>query len=166
MAEYSEAAADENNSTVSFVKMATPAITPNKPVLLQPSTVSGDNTYVFMNRTISVSDPVVTGEANFDFVGSYAASTTIAEGDYFIGSNQLWKSTGATTIKGTRAYIKAKTAGARIANFSIDGDEATGIQTVNAKAQKSEKLYNMNGQEVKKAAKGLYIKNGKKMVVK
>lgn len=152
-----------NNSIIAFNVAADAAITANVPVLLKTSTAG--TSYSFDAKTIKAGEAKQEG-TNFDFVGTYAALTTIAEGDYFIGSNQLWKSTGATTIKGTRAYLKAKTAGARIANFLIDGDEATGIQTVNAKAQKSEKLYNMNGQEVKKAAKGLYIKNGKKMVVK
>jgi hypothetical protein len=155
--------ANGNNSDIAFNKAANAAITANTPVLLKTST--SESTFTFNGKTIKAGEAKQEG-TNFDFVGTYAATTTIAEGDYFIGSNQLWKSAGATTIKGTRAYLKAKTAGARIANFLIDGDEATGIQTVNAKAQKSEKLYNMNGQEVKKAAKGLYIKNGKKMVVK
>jgi len=155
--------ANGNNSDIAFNKAANAAITANTPVLLKTST--SESTFTFNGKTIKAGEAKSEG-TNFDFVGTYAATTTIAEGDYFIGSNQLWKSAGATTIKGTRAYLKAKTAGARIANFLIDGDETTGIQTVNAKAQKSEKLYNMNGQEVKKAAKGLYIKNGKKMVVK
>ena len=45
------------------------------------------------------------------------------------------------------------------------GDVATGINTVNAKTENSE-VYNLQGQKVEKAQKGLYIVNGKKMVVK
>jgi hypothetical protein len=40
----------------------------------------------------------------------------------------------------------------------------TGIQTVNA--EKANAIYNLNGQQVVKAQKGLYIVNGKKIVVK
>ena len=45
------------------------------------------------------------------------------------------------------------------------GDIVTGINTVNAKAENGE-VYNLQGQKVEKAQKGLYIVNGKKMVVK
>lgn len=164
VAEYSEAA-DGDNSTISFTTMETPAIAANKPVLLKPSTVSGTNEYVFENRTVATGDAKVAG-TNFDFTGTYAASTDIAEGDYFIGSNKLWKSAGTTTIAGTRAYIKAKTAGARIANFFIDGEETTGIEGMSIKTVGNDRIYNLNGQQMKKALKGIYIQNGKKMVVK
>ena len=162
VAEFSEVA-DGNNSTVSFTKMTTPAIAPNKPVLLKPATVAGDNTYVFKNRTVATGDAKVAG-TNFDFVGTYAASTTIAAGDYFISSDKLWKSAGATTIQGTRAYLKAKSATARIANFVI-GDEATGISEMKVAAN-DKAIFNLQGQRVKNAQKGLFIQNGKKVIIK
>ena len=166
VAEYSEASVDANDATVTFTPMATPAIVPNKPVLLKPSEVNDENTYVFANRTIATGDAKVTG-TNFDFVGSYAASTTIAAGDYFFNSNKLYKSTGkGSTIKGTRAYIKAKSEGARITNFVIDGEETTGIMNVEQGTVSLGKVYNMQGQQVKNAQKGIFIQNGKKVVIK
>lgn len=161
VAEYSESA-DGNNSTVNFNKMATPAIMPNVPVLLQPASVASDNTYVFENRTVAAGEAKKAG-VNFDFVGTYAASTTVATGDYFIGNNQLWKSTGATTIKGTRAYIKAKSVAE--VRMLIDGEE-TAIEAIDATIVNNGKLYNLNGQEVKNAQKGIFIQNGKKVVLK
>ena len=163
IAEYSEASADANAATVNFNKMATPAITANTPVLLKTST--GGTSYSFTGKTIKAGAAKVAG-TNFDFVGTYAASTTIAANDWFIGSDKLWKSTGATTIKGTRAYITAHTDGARIVNFFIDGVETTGIEGLEAAQTENGKIYNLAGQEVKKAQKGLYIQNGKKMVVR
>jgi hypothetical protein len=44
-------------------------------------------------------------------------------------------------------------------------DLTTGISTIAAKTQKGT-IFNMNGQKVMKAQKGLYIINGKKQVVK
>lgn len=164
VAEYSEMA-DGENSTVDFTKMEVPAIAANTPVLLKTSTASSANPYTFMERTITTGDAKVEGLANFDFVGTYAATTDIAAGDYFISDNELYKSTGATTIAGTRAYIKAKTAGARLVNFAIDG-VTTGIEGIKAADMENGNVYNLNGQRVVKAQKGLFIINGKKVVVK
>ncbi|MBR1933655.1 MAG: hypothetical protein IJ841_08230, partial [Prevotella sp.] len=44
-------------------------------------------------------------------------------------------------------------------------DVATGIQSIGANGQ-AEGIYNLNGQKVEKTRKGLYIQNGKKVVVK
>lgn len=55
----------------------------------------------------------------------------------------------------------------------IDGDDPSdfaqvvdGITSVSNRQQASDAVYNMQGQQVKNAAKGLYIKNGKKVLVK
>ena len=45
-------------------------------------------------------------------------------------------------------------------------DVATAIQTVNSDAKHSDAIFNLNGQQVEKAVKGLYIMNGKKVLVK
>ena len=162
VATFSETATG-TNSEVEFNIAANASITANTPVLLKTSTT--ETTFTFNGKTIKAGEAKVAG-TNFDFVGTYAASTTIAEGDYFIGNNQLWKSTGATTIKGTRAYLKAKSAEARIDKFIIDGSEASGIEGLEFAEKNNGKVYNLNGQRVEKAQKGLYIVNGKKVVVK
>ncbi len=164
IAEFSETA-DGDNSTISFTKMATPAITANTPVLLK-TTTTGDITF----EGVEIKD----GEAkvactNFDFVGTYNATTDIAEGDYFISANKLYKSAGATTVKGTRAYLKTKNAGARIAAFVI-GDETTGIAGVENTSKANDRCYDLQGRMVnadnQQLKGGLYIKNGRKVVVK
>ena len=162
VATYSEEA-DGTNSTVTFKKATDAAITANTPVLLKTSTTSTE--FSFNGKTIKAGESKAEG-TNFNFVGTYAASSTIAEGDYFIANDKLWKSTGATTIKGTRAYLKAKAAEARIVGFSFDGDETTAIEGLEIMNSNNGKLYNLNGQEVKNAQKGLYIQNGKKVIFK
>ena len=147
-------------STINFNTMSTPAISANKPVLLKTSTAG--TSYTIAGRTIVAGTPTIEG-TNFDFAGTTVASTTVAAGDYFIGSNKLWKSTGATTLAGTRAYLKAKTAGE--ARLVIDGEE-TSIDAIYTATVNNGKLYNLNGQEVKNAQKGIFIQNGKKVVLK
>jgi len=164
VATFSETA-DGIHSTISFNAADDASIEANVPVLLKTSTTETE--FTFNGKTIKAGEAKAAG-TNFDFVGTYAASTTIAEGDYFIGSNKLFKSAGATTIKGLRAYLKKTESAdpeARITKFFIDGEETTAIDGLKM-AGNSGKIYNLNGQEVKNAGKGIFIQNGKKIVVK
>lgn len=164
VAEYSETAEGES-STVNFSTMATPAVTANVPVLLKSNTT--ETSFVF-GGAIKTGEAKVAGN-NYDFVGTYIASTTIPENDYFLSSNKLYKSAGATTIAGTRAYIKAKAAGARVVKITFDGvdDTTTGIETIGNGQQKVDNMFDLQGRRVNNASKsGVYIMNGKKVVVK
>ena len=87
--------------------------------------------------------------------GKYGVTTT----------NQLAKGNANTTMKGFRAYFEGSLAGARIFIF----DEATGISRVYQAADlfgDDDRVYNMKGQQVENAKKGVYIVNGKKVVIK
>ncbi len=77
---------------------------------------------------------------------------------------KIQKAGESATIKGYRAYFEGNLADARLAIY----DEATGITTIlDAKElNNDENVYNLNGQRVEKAHKGLYIINGKKVNVK
>lgn len=74
---------------------------------------------------------------------------------------------GTFYVKAGTAYLavlKANAAGAK--GFTLNG-EATGIEGVNAKVENAKAIYNLNGQRVASMAKpGLYIVNGKKIVVR
>ena len=109
-------------------------------------------------------EAVVTGKF-FDFVGVYAPNT-IAAGDYFIGSSALYKSEGNTSIKAFRAYLKVKeNVEARNISFVID-DKATAIEGIEIEGANDGKIYNLKGQEVKNPQKGVYIQNGKIIIIK
>lgn len=66
-----------------------------------------------------------------------------------------------------KAYLQVPAASAnRIMFFSLDG-ETTGISNVEAEAEQGEKVYyNLNGQRIDTPNKGLYIVNGKKVIIK
>ena len=150
-------------STINFDTMNTPAISPNVPVLLKTSTPG--TSYTIEGRTIVAGTPIVSG-TNFDFVGTTVANTDIDSGDYFISNNQLFTSTGKSKVKGTRAYLKTTTAGARIISFNLDGGETTAIEDIERGTITTGNVYNLNGQQLKKAQKGIFIQNGKKVVIK
>lgn len=73
---------------------------------------------------------------------------------------------GAFDIAGNKAYlaVPASVAGAR-SGFAFD-DETTGISNVNVNLNDNENCYDLQGRKVSKLGKGLYIVNGKKVVIK
>ncbi len=166
VAEYKEESADAANAEVQFNTMGTPAITANIPVLLKTSTAG--TSYTFNGVEVKTGDIKKEG-TNFDFVGTYAASTDIAAGDYFISANKLYKSSGTTTIKGTRAYIKARSTGNEIKSLNIFDEEgnATAIDATEIEGLTvGGKVFDLSGREVKTPVRGLYIQNGKKVFIK
>ncbi|MBR0048554.1 MAG: DUF5013 domain-containing protein [Prevotella sp.] len=161
---YSENSENAKQVTVSFTK-GDGSITANVPVLVKATAASESQTFEGVQIQAATSAKVV--GTNCDFVGTYEP-ITIANTDYFIGNGAIYKSAGNTTMNAFRAYINAKSPKARISGFFIDGVEGTtteieGLEVIDTN---NDKLYNLNGQEVKKAQKGLYIQNGKKIVVK
>jgi len=71
----------------------------------------------------------------------------------------------AFDIAANKAYLAVPTAQARM-GFAF-ADEATGIEAVQTSSNEARgEVYNLQGQRVKKAQKGLYIVNGKKFINK
>ena len=84
---------------------------------------------------------------------------TLAAGPKFM------KSSGGVLGEGKAYLVLPKASEARSLNIVFN--DATGIKTVDGlKAAADGTVFNLNGQRVVKAAKGLYIQNGKKMLVK
>lgn len=110
----------------------------------------------------------LTGEAMVGNLGSSAI--TVPQGNYVVGGdNKIHKVTGdAVTCGQNKSYIdlsKVTTATSRTANFINFEDETTGIE--NVQAEKSQNVvYNLQGQRVNNAQKGLVIVGGKKMLRK
>ena len=100
--------------------------------------------------------------------GVYARGIVAAQ-DLFLSGNQFWYSAGNTAIKAFRAtfnfggvVLDSYSAGARV-KMNFD-EETTGIGEV--VTPQSQELYNLNGQLVNTPSKGIYIKNGKKNMIK
>ena len=87
----------------------------------------------------------------------------------FVLSNGTFKEvySSGNTIPAGKAYLQlpTSTSSARDISFSFD-DEPTGINKVQGIEQKDDSYYNLQGQRVNLPMKGLYIINGKKVVVK
>lgn len=80
------------------------------------------------------------------------------------GNIGFYKAAGQTVAK-NRAYLPVAAGGGSARMNIVFGDEATGISSV-LNAQGTNEIYNLQGQRVKKAQKGLFIQNGKKVIIK
>ena len=161
---FSENSADANAITVNFNKVAAGTISANVPVLIKATAASNEQVFNGVQVVAPTADVNVAGK-NIDFVGTYAPIEAIAEGDYFIGNGAIYKSAGNTSMKAFRAYLKVKNVASGEVKLFIGGIE-TAISEINGEAAENGAIYNLAGQRVSKAQKGVFIVNGKKVIVK
>ena len=77
----------------------------------------------------------------------------------------LYKYTGAT-VKGGKAYYHLADGAAAPMGFVFDFEgQTTGVESIEVNAD-NQVIYDLSGRRVAKAGKGLYIINGKKVLVK
>ncbi|MBP5515089.1 MAG: hypothetical protein J6Y04_10010 [Bacteroidaceae bacterium] len=155
---------DGENSQINFNTKEENTIEANVPVLVGGATESTQQT---INGVIlKAGEAKVTG-TNFDFVGNYAGTVKVAANDYFVSGGKLYKSEGNTNLKSFRAFIQNKANTNGNVKLCIDG-VATSIEAIeNGQLTiDNEAIYNLAGQRVSKATKGIYVINGRKVVVK
>ncbi len=122
------------------------------------------NTGVLLMGSGSADIPVIASAEAVDndfIVGTGAAITSgyvLYEGDFYLANSET-----GTVVAKDKAYLPAVASEGRL---TMVFDEATGIETAKTAAAQSSEIFNLAGQRVVKAQKGLYIVNGKKMLVK
>ena len=104
------------------------------------------------------------------FYGTYVANTTVPEYNLFISNDRFYYSNGSTKMKAFRGYFELydylsslDEAAARI--VIIDND-ATGIANVRTISAGNSDYYDLQGRKVENPRNGLYISNGRKVIVK
>lgn len=151
----------------SFNTLSTPQIEAGKPYLLFNP---GETLSEFTVSDVTINSNTTTETAigtDFSFVGTLGKSD-ISAGDYFFSTkeaNTLVKQGANGTIKAFRAYLKANGNEARLSSFVVD-HQTTSIANVTIEVPHNEKTYNLSGQEVSRAHKGIVIRNGKKYINK
>lgn len=165
--------ADE--SGLNFAEVET--LEANKPYLIYFAAAKETPTY--FGTEITSTTPVSVTKGDYTFVGSYNAVMSMS-GKYGIATvddvQKIILGGANSTLKATRAYFTKKgeqPAQVRINLFGMGGDGTTGIdQIVNGGAQTYD-VYTLQGVQVLKGAaslnglqKGIYIVNGKKVVIK
>ena len=164
--------AELSSSTENTLNFST-TLTDSKMKANQPYAikVASDFTSATINGVTIVEDTPTQTITNWQFVGTYNNGTIAAENNYYFKSNKLYKAggSGTTSIKPFRAYLHYTGSDpAPAPTFTIDGN-VTGIAHINADGQMNLEegaVYNLAGQRVANPTKGLYIVNGKKVIVK
>ena len=75
-----------------------------------------------------------------------------------------------TTVKGNKAFllVDANTSGAKLDGYDMENEETTaGIEEVATPKTNNETVYyDLQGRRVEKPSRGIYIVNGKKVIIK
>ena len=150
--------------------------------------ISGNYPFVIRNTTNNDIELAISnvGDINFkNLIANTATKNKLGESDVWFcgnfeeelvtnGTQWIIKNEGinASIVKADgvkispfRAYFTGIPEGAS-AKLNFDDEETTGITNVNAAESNDDTLYNLAGQKVNAAYKGIVIKNGKKYLVK
>lgn len=184
IAEFKKVDESGKKAVASFGMHYYQLITAGKPCLIKPSQIN--DTYTIKGVTIDAEKALTIADSNkkFDFVGTYV-STTMPVNSHFLGSNdgKLYYITANKEISGLKAFfqpVSTSNAKLSIAFDSTDNDfdnNTTGIEAIKdymdqdaANSSANKGIYNINGQFMGTnpaiLPQGIYVKNGKKFIVK
>ena len=139
----------------------------NTPCLLYVSgDVNTDLTFDGVDVTAVEAAPTTEGTA-FNFVGSYV-ETTVAAGNYLLGAGDTFKkAAGGNRLGAFRAFLVPVGEGMvkEAVRFTLGG--TTAIRRIDGTDLQDGAWYSLAGQRVSKPLqKGIYVKEGKKVVMK
>ena len=140
----------------------------NEPFLMRSTAGATEINLSNVSVVATAATDVVKGDASLK--GTYTKTTVDAGTDvynYVLSNNTIYKvGSNAATISPYRAYIQlTQPAPARL-SFSIDGEDTQSIEGISVAESENGMVYNLQGQRVMNAQKGLFIQNGKKIVIK
>lgn len=172
----SDVTTDGENATLHFTPEAEGGIEANKAYLLylaadvtEAKTFSG----VTLQPAGTCTTTVSASNGDYTFQGILKPTTlTTDDTQYFLnsaGTNFVLPSNSTSAMKATRAYITVPVSGSaqgRQYSFDFNGT-TTGIDNVNISGLEDGAWYTISGIRVNRpAAKGVYIHNGRKVIVK
>lgn len=185
IAEFKKVDESGKKAVASFGMHYYQLITAGKPCLIKPSQVS--DTYTISGVTIDAEKALTIVDSNkkFDFVGTYA-TTSMPVNSHFLGSNdgKLYYITANKEISGLKAFLKPaeNNSGAKLSiafdsTVNDQDNNTTGIEAIKdyteqdaANSSANKGIYNINGQFMGTnpaiLPQGIYVKNGKKFIVK
>ena len=159
------------NETVTATELTVAAA--NTPILVKNNSAEQKTFLLIPTR-----DAATTATVADEFLGtltemSFTAAETSAANYYVCTGREFVKVKGAGTLGANKAYLKV--AGSQAAGgprlvikFGDNGEGTTSIDGINADDNETGDFYDLNGRKLqgKPAQKGIYIKNGKKVIVK
>jgi len=134
----------------------------NTPFFLK-ATAASTSSFVFDEKTLIAGEPT-TKVGDVTLVGTYAKIDAVPEGSYILSGGKFYLVNSTVSLKPTRAYITiAEPTEVSALGFSFE--DATAIVGVESETVNGE-VYDIAGRKVSAPVRGLYIANGKKVLVK
>lgn len=171
-----------DETEIEIIKMKKGSIKPNTPYLIRAKT-KGEKTFSVKNTTVHAAEVngvnCSTTTAKFTFTGTYSTipyEMLIANKYYAMGGGELVMSNGSD-LRPFRWYMKVDSheysnfnanSGAKTITIKVlDDEETTGVKELRVTNDELP-IYDLNGRKVSEdnLKPGVYVKNGKKFVVK
>ena len=159
------------NSYVNAKKQET-TLSANTPVLVN----ADEGSYKFVCTSIAAAVSGTEDQTVGALTGVYSDKTfgteiTSYDNIYILNNHStygigFYKAVADLKVGANRCYLTAASVPAEVRGLSIMLDEETGITEVTEKTEVTEGYYDLSGRRVAKPTKGLYIVNGKKIVIK
>lgn len=164
------------DNVLTFEKVDNGNLKANTPYLIYFEEAKATPAYMPANIESSMPESVTFGDVTF--TGNYTAGMSmvdlygVAEQE---GKQYIMKGGAGSTLGSTKAYftVSGASAGVNTLSLDIEGEGTTGIESIVAEEGETFDVYTLTGVKVRTAAtgldglqRGLYIVNGKKVLVK
>ena len=170
LATYGEYKIAEDGINVLFDAVrSTKGIDANKPYIIKTSKDISE--FMITSTIVPCNDAPFEGDEEIGFFyGTLKAGGKVPANCLFLNGGKFWYSTGQSNIKAFRGYFEfddvlasLETAPSKVK--MVFRDETTGIKNVIVETANDD-MYDLQGRRIVNPDKGVYIKNGKKVVVK
>lgn len=164
---YAVTAVDKNAPSVTLTKQT--KVPAGEGLIIKKTDSEASASY---NVPVIASADAITNK----LVGVTTATAINNENGYkhyiLVSDDEFQEATEGSTLAAGKAYLRLSieeapdlSAASRAFNFVI-GEDATGIKAIEKAQQSNGECYNLAGQRVAQPTKGLYIVNGKKVIIK
>ena len=120
--------------------------------------------------TLSIAEAAVTPIESNVLQGTNKLLDGITSDDYYtlgaVGGVVGFYHPSATQLKANRAYLPAVGGGVNVFTLVFEEGTETGISHIETAQGAADVYYDLSGRRIATPGKGLYIKNGKKVLVK
>ena len=168
---------DGNIITINVGFTSVTAIEANHPYIIKVSSAITDFTVDGVNIAPEDEPTVQVGTKKVEkgfMIGTYVANFTVPDENLFLSGGKFWYSKGLTKMKAFRAYFEFYDVLSDVENaapimMSFDGGTTSLSEELRVKNEEfapTDNYYTLDGRLVKTPTKGVYIHNGKKVVIK
>lgn len=167
VAEYSHSTLAEGSDELKLMFEQTTSMEAGKPYIIyiakcpEPVIYRGKEVVEHLNHSVDKN-------ANANFHATYEART-LASDEVLLNNDNFVSGRARQVITASpySAYVKITNPAVKNVSFTVDGNISTGIEEViTVGFGENDVIYNLQGVGVKNPEKGIYIVNGKKIVVK